>query len=96
MSIGIKKFEKQPGESLEYVFSFERWLAEKTGYAAASHTVTADAGLTVAHTRSGAVVTVIASGGTDGERYKVTVRLTTDGATPLVRELDAYISVKER
>jgi hypothetical protein len=39
------------------------------------------------------VVKVILSGGTDGEAYKVTVRLTTSAG--LVKEVDFQVKIKE-
>lgn len=93
--MSVERFTKQPGETLDYDFSFTEWLASKPGRAAVSHTVTADTGITVTHERTAAVVKVYVAGGTSGQRYKITVRLTTDGATPLVKELEAFIAVKE-
>jgi len=92
----MDKFEKQPDESLDVDVDFTDWLAARTGLSAVNYTASAEAGLTIAHSRTNAVVKVINSGGTDGEDYKVTVKLTTDGATPLVREADYIMKVKAR
>jgi uncharacterized protein with NRDE domain len=93
--MSVERFTKQPAETLDYDFSFTEWLASKPGRSIVSHTVTADPGITITHERNAAVVKVYVAGGTSGQRYKVTVRVTTDGTTPLVKELEAFIAVRE-
>lgn len=89
----LGRFVKQSGETLRYAVDYTDWLAEQ-GDAAVSFTVTVETGITlVSSTRSIGVVSIILSGGTHGESYKVTVRLTT--AVGLVKEADFIVKVKD-
>lgn len=86
---------KQSGETLDYDVSFEDWFENRSD-APASHTVTADTGITVATSSlTGEVVRVVLSGGTDGETYKITVQLTTNAATPIIKEADFTVRIKD-
>lgn len=86
---------KQSGETLDYDVSYEDWFANRTD-AAASHAITSDSGITVVSSAlSGSVVRVVLSGGTDGETYKITVRLTTNAATPIIKEADFTVRIKD-
>jgi hypothetical protein len=89
----IGRFTKQPAEVLDYDVDFSDWM-EGRGDTPASHTVTAEPGITVVgSSRTGNVVKVALSGGTDGSAYKITVLLTT--STSMVREADFQVSIKE-
>jgi hypothetical protein len=89
----LGKFIKQPGEILDYDVDFSEWFENRTD-TPASHTATAETGITIVSSQlSGSVVKVILSGGTDGEAYKVTVRLTTSAG--LVKEVDFQVKLKE-
>ena len=90
-----KSFTKQPSDTENYAFDFSDWIGSKAGRQPASYVVTASDGLTTSDARNGNIVTVYASGGTHGVRYKVSVTLTTDGSPALTHQLDAYIMVKE-
>ncbi len=58
---------KQSGETLDYDVSYEDWFENRSD-APASHTVTADTGITVVTSSlTGEIVRVVLSGGTDGE-----------------------------
>jgi hypothetical protein len=96
MSVGILgRFVKQSGETLDYNVDFSEWMAGRND-AAASFTVTVDAGITlVASERTGNVVSVVLSGGTSGQQYKVTVRLTTNASNPITKEADFLVKVKD-
>lgn len=86
------KWVKQPGETLDYEIDFSKW-AEGRSDTASSVAVTAT-GLTVVESvLSGWVARVTLAGGTDGQKYKVTVRLTT--STGRIREYDFQINVRE-
>lgn len=86
---------KQSGETLDYDVSFEDWF-ENRADSPASHTATAETGITVVTSSlSGQVVRVVLSGGTDGETYKVTVTLTTNAATPIIKEVDFTVRIKD-
>ena len=93
MTAVLGKFDKQPAEILDYDVDFTDWFANRTD-APSSHTATAPDGITiVSATRTGNVVKVILSGGTEGTSYKITVRLTTTAA--LVKEADFTVKIKE-
>lgn len=91
----LGRFEKQPGETLDYDVDFSDWFVGRSS-APVSFTVTVDdPGITVAgQSLSGFVVKVVLSGGVDGKTYKVTVRLTTSDPVPLVKEADFTVRVK--
>lgn len=93
--MATEKFVRQPGEAEDFDFDFTDWLASKTGRLASSHTITSDDGIVVTHSRVGAVVNVVTSGGVSGSKYLVTCKLTTDGVPALTKELEAYVVVKE-
>lgn len=91
--MSIKKFSKQPSEILDYDVDFGPWLAGRAD-PPTSHEVIVPTGITlVADTRTEGVVKVVLSGGGDGERYVVTVRLTTQAG--LVKETEFVVAVKE-
>ena len=88
----LAKFEKQPADKQDFDIDFSDWLTGLSDVAA-SHTVTADTGITITSTLSGGVVKVWASGGTDGVTYKVTATLTTTGQR--IKQAEIKIKVKE-
>lgn len=86
---------KQSGETLDYDVSFEDWFENRSD-APASHTAAAETGLTlVTSSMTGNVVRVVVSGGTNGETYKVTVVLTTNAATPIIKEAEFTVRIKD-
>jgi hypothetical protein len=90
----LGRFTKQPTEVLDYDVDFSEWFADRTD-TLGSFTVSATAGITVVSSSNiGNVVKVVLSGGTNGTKYQVTVRVTT---TPnaYVREADFVVTVKE-
>lgn len=88
----LGKFTQQLNEAIDYQIDFGPWIEDRSD-TIQSYVVVADAGIATAHSRVNNVVTVIVSGGTDGTRYKVTVRVTTTGG--LVKEADFYVKIKE-
>jgi len=76
----LGRFEKQPIEIKDYVFSAVAFLASKTD-TIASYTVEVEPGLTiVSHgIENGNLIRVFVSGGVDGMEYKVTCVITTVG-----------------
>ena len=93
MSGVLEKWEKQPGETLDYDISFEDFL-DLRGDTGASHVVNAPAGITLeASTLSAGVVKVWLSGGTDGQTYIIEAVVTTTGGR--VKEGEIAIKVKE-
>lgn len=91
--MALEKFDKQPNDIQDYDISYVDWL-NKLGDTGASHTVTADPGITVnSHTLNSGIVKVWLSGGTNGVNYKITAKLTTTlGRT---KEAEIIIKVKE-
>jgi hypothetical protein len=79
----------------DIIFDYTAWLAARPAASYGSMVVTADAGVTVASSAySNGKVTVTISGGTDGQSYKVTCRVTTTGLV-LVKESECILNVKE-
>lgn len=92
MSI-LGKFTKQPVEVQDYDFDFNDYLTSVSD-TAVSHTVVADTGITVAFSSLAAgIVKVFVSGGTDGEQYKVSATITTDGGR--IKQGDILVKVKD-
>lgn len=93
MTAILGRFSKQSAEVLDYDVDFTDWFSNRTD-TPASFTTTAETGITVvASSRSGNVVKTVLSGGTNGTKYKVTVRLTTSAS--LVKEADFTVTVKD-
>lgn len=95
MTTVLGRFDKQTAEVLDYYVLFEDWFSNRSD-APSSIAVTADAGITVAASSlSGTTAKVVLSGGTNGTRYKITVRLTTDATPAIVKEADFYVTIKD-
>lgn len=92
MSI-LGKFTKQPSEILDYDVDYTDWFSGRTDTPVSITTVIATGITEVSHVLNGMVAKVILSGGTDGQTYKITVRLTTTNG--IVREADFLVLVKE-
>jgi hypothetical protein len=91
---------KQPAEVLPYDFDFGPWLeneGEALQASTATSTVTADTGISVAGTKTHDVATGVVqqwvSGGTAGQRYKITCVITL--ASGKVKELELVIVVQD-
>lgn len=93
MTCVLGRFVKQPNEVLDYNVDYTDWFVDRTD-SPASETAVADDGIVVGSvSRNGNVVKVVLSGGTSGQSYKVTVRLTT--TTNIVKEADFIVRVRE-
>lgn len=92
----LGRWKKQPGERLAYSVDFTDWLAERPGNTIASYTVqVAPVGITVVtHAKTGAVISVLLSGGTEGVSYKVTIAVTTSASNEL-KEAEFSVTIKE-
>lgn len=89
----LGRFEKQPAEILDYQVDYADWFENRSD-TPASFVTSIPTGITqVASSRNGTVVTTVLSGGTVGESYKITVRLTTSAG--MVKEADFVVRVKE-
>ena len=92
MSI-LGSFVKQPLEILDYDVDFGAWFVGR-GDTPVSIAITTDPGIVLSgNSLVGTMAKVVLSGGTDGVKYKITVRLTTSSG--ITREADFYVSVKE-
>lgn len=87
--MSLKKFVQDPDEVLDYTIDWSEWLAEGDTITAA--TSTPDAGITVDSTSFTVNSTTIwISGGTPGEKYNISVHVTTNGG----REGDRSITIE--
>jgi len=86
-------FLKDPDSTLDFAFDWSDWL--DTHETVSDHTITAENGITKdSDSESSGVITVWLSGGTAGNKYTVTCRITTSmGRTD---ERSIFISVKNR
>lgn len=92
MSI-LGRFVKQPNEILDYDVDYSAWFVGR-GDTATSISITTDPGIVLnGYSLVGTIAKAVLSGGVDGEKYKITVRLTTSSG--IVREADFSVSVKE-
>ncbi len=86
-------FSKQSHEVQDWDIDFTPYLTDH-GDSPVSYTVVAEPGITIdSHARTGNVVKVWTSGGTDGTTYKITVTMTTTGGR--VREGDIKVKIKD-
>lgn len=91
---------KDPNAVLDYSWDwFNAASGEANGWlngdTYSSHTITADAGITVnSSSQSGGIITAWLAGGTVGVKYKVTCRIVTTGGRTDDRTI--YIKIKER
>ncbi len=89
----LATFTQQPTEILDYDVDFSAFL-NAISDTAVSHTVTSEPGITVnSSSLNAGRVKVWVTGGLSGQKYKITVRLTTDGGR--LKEEEIVIKVKE-
>lgn len=92
--MALATFEKQPAEVQDYDIDFATSYLADLADTAVSHTVAFDPGIEVPlTTMSDGVVKVWVSGGTSGQKYKITATITTVGGR--VREGEILVKVKE-
>jgi hypothetical protein len=79
--MGFPSFVKDPSAILDYGFNWSDWL--QTGETIASAVWTVSSGITkTSQEESGSIAIIWLSGGTDGESYDVSCKITTsDGRT---------------
>lgn len=91
----LARREQQSTETIDYPISFERWFQNRSDQPS-TFTAEATSGIDlVASALVGQVVWVVLSGGTPGQTYKVTVRLTTDAGVPITKEADILVRIKD-
>lgn len=89
----LERFTKQPADVQDYDIDFTRYLDALTD-TAASAVVTPEAGITLVNSLVlGKKVKVWLSGGTSGQKYKVTILLTTTGGR--TKEAEILIIVRD-
>ena len=89
----LGKFIKQPNEILDYDVDYTDWFENRSD-TPASIAVVVEAGITlVGSSLTGKIAKVALSGGTDGNTYTITVRLTTSSG--MVKEADFQVKIKE-
>lgn len=95
-SDGIPTIVKDPDAKLDYIFDWTTWL-DAIPDTIQSHVVTVDSGITKeSDTLAGKKVTVWLSGGTVGEAYKVSCRITTANNPTRIEERTMIIKVVNR
>lgn len=93
MAAILGRFVKQPAEVLDYDVDYTDWFSNRADAPSAA-AVSVPTGITlVSSILVGRTVKVTLSGGVAGERYKVTVLLTTTAG--MVKEADFIVSVKD-
>lgn len=91
MSGRIFKIEKDADAVLDYSINWSQWLLIDDGLATSEWL--AEAGIDVDNdTLNAAVTTVWLSGGTAGQSYTVTNRITTDGGRTDDRSIMVYVT----
>lgn len=88
----LGKFTQQPNEVIDYSIDFGPWVEDRSD-SVTSIVVTADPGITVVDDLTNNIARCVVSGGTNGERYKITVSATTVGG--LVKEAEFWVRIKE-
>ena len=89
----LGKFFKQPVEVQDYDIDFTSYL-EFHNDLALSHTAFAESGISILSSAlTNGVVKVFVSGGTDGNQYKVSATVTTQGGR--IKQGDILVKVKE-
>lgn len=88
----MNTFTKQSTELLDYKLDFSEWLAGGDTISSTDETI--PDGLTLdKKVTDSTMVTLFIKGGTDGETYKVTSKVTTTSG--LIKEVDFQIKVKD-
>lgn len=96
--------DKDPNAVLDYVWDWSAWLAV-VGDSIASHLVIVstlnEEGVATTltldqHSHTAGTVTAWLSGGTAGEKVKVTCRITTSNTIPRIDDRSVYIKLKEK
>jgi hypothetical protein len=86
----MSSYTKDPDAVLDYSVDWSSWLDDAE--TVASHVVIASTGITVdSDNEAAGVVTVWLSGGTVGERYTVTTRITTSAGRTDDRSIEIWV-----
>ncbi len=90
----IPVFDKQPNDTLDYDADLSAWLPSTDNILSVAKT--ADTGITLGATVINATTKTVkqwVSGGTSGNKYKVTLTITTNEGR--IKEVEFYVKVKE-
>lgn len=86
---------KQPAEETTFGIDMTGFREIQEGEIIVSHTATCPtAGIIVSSSHTDSTVSVRVAGGTDGLKYTITIRATTDAGH--IREVDVVLEVRER
>jgi hypothetical protein len=84
------KFRKDPDAVLDYSWNWSAWLQPSENISA--HSILAPTGITLDSSSADAgVVTAWLSGGTNGQTYRVTCRVTTDQGRTDDRSIEVWV-----
>lgn len=93
MTTAKKAFIKQPDDELDYSIDLSNWMPDNDKATSAS--VSVDSGIThTSTTVEDKNIKVWLKGGKDGNTYKVSVEIDTNGGR--VKEVDFQVKVRER
>ncbi len=83
-------FLKDPDATLDYAFDWSSWL--QSGETISSYSITVDSGITKeGDSQSNGVVTVWLSGGTAGQTYSVSCKITTSMSRTDERTMKIFV-----
>jgi len=94
MTAILGKFEKQTAEVIDYYALFADWFSNRTD-SIASIEAPLVTGVTITASFTGTTVKVVVAGGTNGTKYKITVRITTTSSPAIVKEVDFTVTIKD-
>ena len=95
----MDRFSKDPGDTLDYGFKWERWLDTGVTVASSSWAATGGTNLTLQGEvifDNGTRTRVVLSGGLEGERYTVTNTIgTAGGSVAQIKELSFLLVIEQ-
>lgn len=87
------RFTKQSTETLDYDVDYTDWFDGRAD-APELHEAVAETGITLdSSAMTGKIIKILLSGGTDGEKYKITARMITNSG--VVKEADFTVRIKD-
>ncbi len=89
----MMRFKKQSTETRDFDVNFEDWFSNRVDGPESIEFVTPDGITEVSNVLVGFVGKVILSGGTNGESYTITARLTTTAG--LIKETEFVVTIKD-
>ena len=89
------RFTKQSSETQDYDIDLTDWFSNRTDEIAEYDVTVPDGIVDAGSSNSSTVVRLALSGGTDGEKYKITVLVTTTSSPPVIKEVDFIVVIKD-